>query len=85
VSPGLSTSDDTLPLISPGAPTTANTLAPSALNGSPSVAPTTSGGSFFGTRGIAIVLGLIFIFGAILLFTGEDIGGALARIAPAVA
>lgn len=38
------------------------------------------GSLFFGTRFIAIALGLIFIAGAILLFTGEDIGGALNRL-----
>lgn len=89
MSPGLSTSDDTLPLINPAVPNTGNTLAPSAAQstgsagnltgsapaGTPSGAVT--GGSFFGTRGIAIILGLIFIGGSILLFLGDDIAGAV--------
>ena len=91
MSPGLSTSDDTLPLINPAVPNTGNTLAMSAaqstgnagnlagsapaLAGTPSGAVT--GGSFFGTRGIAIILGLIFIGGSILLFLGDDIAGAV--------
>lgn len=87
MSPGLSTSDDTLPLINPAVPNTGNTLAPSAASSSgsaanpagsvPASSGTVTGGSFFGTRGIAIILGLLFIGGSILLFLGDDIAGAV--------
>ena len=40
-------------------------------------AGTGSSGSIFGTRGIAIILGLLFIAGAFLLFLGDDIAGAV--------
>jgi hypothetical protein len=90
-----STEDD-LPVYNPLGATTANTLAPSAgipgaaapsssaSGAAGSSAAGSSGGSLFGTRGIAIVLGLISIFGAILLFLGDDISGAV-RIASKVA
>jgi hypothetical protein len=42
-----------------------------------STAGTGSSGSIFGTRGIAIILGLLFIAGAFLLFLGDDIAGAV--------
>lgn len=79
---------ETLPILNPSVPNTGNTLAPlagvpSAPSSGSSNTPSSGFTSFFGTRGIAIILGLIFIFGSILLFTGEDIGGAVAKVAAA--
>ena len=53
----------------------------------PSSGSGSSGGftSLFGPRGIAIILGLIFIAGSILLFLGDDIAGAVKIAAKATA
>jgi hypothetical protein len=75
---------DPLPIISSTVANTANTLAPSAGVAPVQQSSSSSGGSFFGTRGIAIVLGLLFIGGSILLFLGDDIAGAV-KIASKVA
>jgi hypothetical protein len=71
-----------------GLPNTGNTLAPSASSVSVPPSATAQGGAIFGTRGIAIILGLLFIAGAFLLFLGDDIAGAVRiakKIAPEIA
>jgi hypothetical protein len=92
----LTTFDDTLPVL-PGFSPAPTSVAPVQSTGSvstpssnsnsmPSSSTGNSGGftSFFGTRGIAIILGLIFIAGSILLFLGDDIAGAV-KVASKVA
>jgi hypothetical protein len=94
VLPGFSpapSSTDNPALQLPGTPVSSS---PSSIsNSTPSSGtgnPVASGGSsgftsFFGTRGIAIILGLIFIGGSILLFLGDDIAGAVKVAAKATA
>lgn len=88
----LSAFDDTLPVL-PGfspAPSTVNNPAlqlpgtPSSGSGNTIQSGSSGFTSFFGTRGIAIILGLIFIGGSILLFLGDDIAGAV-KVASRVA
>jgi hypothetical protein len=94
----LTSFDDTLPVLPslgrdagnivnqlPG--TSGSSVPSSASKSTPSSSTGNSSGftSFFGPRGIAIILGLIFIAGSILLFLGDDIAGAFKIAAKATA
>ena len=62
---------------------TGTTVTPTSVGSSPTSIGTTTGSSFsglfdlFSSRLVAIVLGLIFIIGAILLYIGDDVAGAI--------
>jgi len=58
-------------------PSSTSNSTPSSSTGNAVASGSSGFTSFFGPRGIAIILGLIFIGGSILLFLGDDIAGAV--------
>lgn len=72
------------PVSTTGGSSTLNVIAPTLLGTATGPSPISNASSWItslfaetGDRIIAIVLGLILIGGAILLYIGEDIGGAI--------